>query len=83
MDIMCRYIGVPDPKTGKVKPSTNPPPSESTSYFAFLNKLPYTNCGKLMFATLPNHIILMTCSIQDKKLYADTILFKHPFETTL
>ena len=45
---MCRYIGVPDPKTGKVKPSTNPPPSESTSYFAFLNKLPYTNCGKLM-----------------------------------
>ena len=40
-----RYIGQRDPKTGRVKQPSKPHPSETTNYYAYLNRLPYSNCG--------------------------------------
>ena len=41
-----RYIGAKNSETGEFSPTKFPSLSETSCYNAFLEKLPYTNCGQ-------------------------------------
>ena len=43
---ITRYLGTVDSETKVFKPTTFPTLEETTCYYAFLEKLPYTNCGQ-------------------------------------
>ena len=43
---ITRYLETVDSETKVFKPTTFPTLEETTCYYAFLEKLPYTNCGQ-------------------------------------